>query len=92
MLIPYLRRCANVGLVVLGLLGSGQAFADPQQVMQNMFNTYTNVTPGGVYETQRRHGLTTGRVVARTPIVSPNFVNYSPPGFRAGCGGIDAWG
>lgn len=66
--------------------------ADADAVMENMLDIYTNTTNPQILETQRRGGLTLGRISARTAITSPNIINFQPPSIRGGCSGIDLYG
>ena len=66
--------------------------ADADAVMTNMLQIYTNTADPQVLETQRRGGLTMGRISARTAIAAPNLIAYQPPSIRGGCNGIDLYG
>src|SRR5688500_5949164 len=77
-------------LTVAGLcIASQPVCADSQALMDRMLDTYINVTPDGVFETQRRGGVTFGSVSVRSRIVRPNLVNLEPPSFRGSCAGFD---
>lgn len=66
--------------------------ADLQEEMDSMFGSYVNVTPGQVYETQRRGGFAAGSVFIRNKVSNPQLINFEPPSFKAGCNGIDMFG
>lgn len=66
--------------------------ADLQEEMDSMFGSYVNVTPGQVYETQRRGGFAAGSVFIRNRVSNPQLINFEPPSFKAGCNGIDMFG
>lgn len=71
---------------------SQSSFADLQEEMDSMFGSYVNVTPGQIYETQRRGGFAAGSVFVRNKVSNPQLVNFEPPSFKAGCNGIDMFG
>ena len=66
--------------------------ADSDAVMNRMLQIYTNTTNPQILETQRRGGLTLGRITARTGVTSPNLINFQPPSIQGGCNGIDLYG
>ena len=68
------------------------AEAGPNEVMDNMFDVYTNTTDPRILDTQRRGGVTLGRFSARTPISAPKLISYTPPAINGGCSGIDLYG
>ena len=71
---------------------SQMARADSQALLNEIVEVYVNATPGQVFETQRRGGITLGSVVARSRIVRPNFISITPPSIRGGCQGFDLIG
>lgn len=72
------------------LLGASCSHAGPLQAqMDQVFNSMTNVTAPGVYETQRRGVLTAGSAYVRNKIVDTQIAAFAPPSWKAGCGGID---
>jgi len=48
-----------------------------------------NVTPGGTYATQANNVISGGGFVLRTPRKNVQLFSVTPPGLKAGCGGID---
>lgn len=60
--------------------------------MDTMFGTLTSVTPPGGVETLRRGGLYGGRLRVRNRTMTAQIVQFTPPSFRAGCGGVDFFG
>ena len=66
--------------------------ATPDEVMNDMFEVYTNTTDPRVLDSQRRGGVTLGRVSARVPVTAPRLISYTPPAINGGCGGIDLYG
>lgn len=80
-------------LAVIALMAVPQTLvADSDAVMTQLLNVYTNTTDPQILETQRRGGVTLGRVSARTGIATPNLISYSPPSISGGCSGIDLYG
>ena len=63
-----------------------------QSQLNGVFDSMTNVTAPGVFETQRRGVISGGRATMKNRIFSENIVNFSPPSWKAGCGGIDLFG
>lgn len=62
--------------------------------MNDYFNSAgaaMNVTPSAVYESQGQTTMSLGGFAYRAPQRVTNLVSFSPPGYKAGCGGIDAW-
>jgi conjugative transfer pilus assembly protein TraH len=52
-------------------------------------DAWVQTTSPRIYETQRRGGLIGGSVSVRVPNRSISVVNFTPPSFEAGCGGVD---
>lgn len=62
--------------------------------MNDYFNSAgagLNVTPSAVYESQSQTTMSLGGFAYRAPQRATQFFSFSPPGYKAGCGGIDAW-
>jgi conjugative transfer pilus assembly protein TraH len=51
----------------------------------------TNVTNPASYNNQNAGYYNGGSFYGRVPVYSTQFMNVQMPGFRMGCGGIDAW-
>lgn len=51
----------------------------------------SNVTTAGAYQDQAAGFYTGGSIVARNAVRNAQIATVQMPGFRAGCGGIDAW-
>jgi conjugative transfer pilus assembly protein TraH len=60
--------------------------------MDALFNEMSNVTQPGIFETQRRGVLAGGRYTTKTRIFNENLVAFTPPSWKAGCGGVDLFG
>lgn len=79
-------------LCVASALAAGMAMpvhAGLGTEMQNLFDGMKNSTPPGVYKSQNRMTLDGGGYFERVPITDTNIVNFEPPSFGGGCGGID---
>lgn len=79
------------GLLIASML-STSAHAGLDDEMRNMFNGMVNVTPADAYIGQRRGVVSLGSVEARSRIVNPQLVSFTPPSIKAGCGGISLFG
>lgn len=77
-------------VLMLTLLGPIAARADVSDALNGMYMVTGNEPT--IYSSQRRLGLDTGYLRLRAPIATFNVVNFSPPQFDAGCGGIDLYG
>jgi conjugative transfer pilus assembly protein TraH len=53
--------------------------------------SFSNSSEAGGYQLQGAGYYTGGSFTARSKVVSVNPVNITPPGIRAGCGGIDIY-
>lgn len=84
--------CIKAFLLAFIVFFSSQSQAGLEDEMQNMFGSYVNVTPGQVFETQRRGGFAAGSVFIRNKVSNPKIVAFEPPRFKAGCNGIDMFG
>lgn len=63
-----------------------------QAQMDILFNDMSNYSAPGVFETQRRGVLSGGRFITKSKIFDENLVSFSPPSWKAGCGGVDLFG
>ncbi|MGL4515133.1 MAG: conjugal transfer protein TraH, partial [Shewanella sp.] len=63
-----------------------------QNEMDKLFGEMSNLTPAGIYETQRRGVLAGGRYTGKTRVFDENIVSFAPPSWKAGCGGVDLFG
>ena len=77
---------------ILAISVSVSAQANVQTSMQSWFNdigAYGNVTGPSAYQGQTMNLYTGGSLYMRTPVKNYQLATISPPGFKAGCGGID---
>lgn len=81
-------------LVACTALGPVQAEANSalRNEMHKMFTTMSNTTSPGAFETARRGVISGGSFMTRNKIMNTNIVNFQPPSFNGGCGGIDMFG
>jgi len=87
-----MKRILSMLLSVM-LFGTS-AHAGIQSDMTNFFNSMgasSNITPGGVYQSQAGGYATAGGVYARIPVRNYQLASITLPSIRAGCGGIDAY-
>ena len=73
-------------------LASMSAHADISSAMNDAFNSMSNFTRPGVFESQRRGVISGGSYYEREPVVSTDILSMQLPSVRAGCGGIDFFG
>lgn len=84
-----LRLSAAAVLLALSLANPVAMPAGLSDMLNEQFNTMSNITMPGVFETQRRGVLSGGSIATRSKIVNTQVVSMVPPGWKAGCGGID---
>lgn len=89
-----LRKLAKYSSLSICLSAGALSFATSSHAglstqMDSVFNGMTNVTSPGVHEGQRRGVITGGRMTTKFPIVNQDIMSFSPPSWKAGCGGID---
>ena len=84
-------RLKSNTLILAALLGLAPlgAHADIQSQLDSMFDSMSNVTDAGAYETATRGVITGGSLRVRNKISTTPIVSFRPPSFQAGCGGID---
>ena len=84
-----LRLSATAVLLALSLTSPVAMPAGLSDMLNEQFNTMSNITMPDVFETQRRGVLSGGSIATRSKIVNTQVVSMVPPGWKAGCGGID---
>ena len=84
---PYVLAAA----AALGLLIPLQADSSLTS-FYNAISAYNNVTGPTALQGQGMNIYSGGDIYMRNPIQSTQILSISPPGYRAGCGGIDLWG
>lgn len=88
-----MRTCSlwiGLNALVALLLPWDLARADIQDALEDMF--LVTGAEAGIYESQRRGGVTLGSFRVRAPLNRINLVNLTAPEIRAGCGGVDLYG
>lgn len=81
-------------LVCLILVFNTSVYAGIDEDLKHFFNQagmQSNINSPGAYQDQTAGYYTGGSLVARSPVHSAQLATIQMPGFRAGCGGIDAW-
>lgn len=61
------------------------------QSFYSKFGAVSNASNGSAYHDQSGGYLTGGSLFVRNPSRTQGAMNFTPPGFRIGCGGIDLW-
>ncbi|MBN8759865.1 MAG: conjugal transfer protein TraH, partial [Thiobacillus sp.] len=91
---PRLKSLSVSLAVAAGLALPSTASNAASDWMNDYFNSAgagLNVTPSAVYESQSQTTMSLGGFAYRAPQRATQFFSFSPPGYKAGCGGIDAW-
>jgi len=81
-------------VALLTLFASFSSYASIEQDLKQFFNKVgmsSNINSPGSYQDQAAGYYTGGSLVARNAVRNAQFATVQMPGFRAGCGGIDAW-
>ena len=79
-------------LIILVVIQSAQAgVLTNMQKFYSAFGASTNVSGGSAYTDQSGGYVTGGSLFVRNPVRSQRLMSITPPGYRAGCGGIDIW-
>lgn len=73
-------------------LTSGTASADINSQLTQMFNSMSNTTAPGGYQSATRGGVTGGSFVLRNRLTSVQLIDVQMPSAQGGCGGIDLFG
>lgn len=76
-------------LGVLLSLVSVSSHANIQSQMDTMFDSMSNTTSPGAFETATRGVISGGSMRIRNKIATNNIASFRPPSLQAGCGGID---
>lgn len=81
-------------VALLTLFASFGSYASIEKDLKQFFNKVgmsSNINSPGSYQDQAAGYYTGGSLVARNAVRNAQFATVQMPGFRAGCGGIDAW-
>lgn len=87
--VKVMNRAILVALL-LSVCALQSAKADIGDGLDSMY-VVTGNEPS-IYQSQRRLGLDAGYLRVRAPVSTFNVVNFSPPRFDVGCGGLDLYG
>lgn len=83
----------KIALICLISLSSAYSQADQlDSILNDAFDSMTNVSDPTSFETINRKGWAAGGIVVKNKIFSSNIVSFSPPTASAGCGGISMYG
>ncbi|MBW6123170.1 conjugal transfer protein TraH [Pseudomonas aeruginosa] len=83
------RVTLAIGFATVFALMPGISSANIQSQMDSMFESMSNTTGGGYFETATRGVIAGGSMRVRNKIATDPLVSFRPPSFQAGCGGID---
>ena len=79
-------------LLILPIVFSGfVANATPLEDLFDKLNTPANVSVPGSYKDQRSGHWTVGGIKSRNQVKQLQPIQFQPPGYKAGCGGIDLY-
>ena len=81
-------------LIILLNLAINISHASIEEDLKKFFNSVgmkSNVSTSGAYQDQAAGYYTGGSLSARNSVKTAQIATIQMPGFRAGCGGIDAW-
>lgn len=81
-----LATCISAALIGGTLPASASGL---QNQLDRVFDGMSNVTPPGVWESQRRGVITGGRITTKVPIMTESLVRVTPPSWKGSCGGVD---
>ncbi len=70
-----LATCISAALMGASLSASASGL---QNQLDRVFDGMSNVTPPGVWESQRRGVITGGRITAKSPIMTESLVRVTP--------------
>ena len=87
-----ITKAIALSLSVLVATAPNTALADLEGTMESAFNAEVNITEPGAYMGSRRGAVTLGKIRVANKISSVKLISFTPPGIKAGCGGIDMWG
>jgi conjugative transfer pilus assembly protein TraH len=73
-------------------LATAPAHADLEDSLSSMLGANVQVNTPGTVKSARRGGFYGGSVYVRGRVMNVNVVNFTPPSFTSGCGGIDLFG
>jgi conjugative transfer pilus assembly protein TraH len=83
---------AVIGLILLLSIPSYAAIDNDLKDFFNKVGMSNNINSSGAYQDQAAGYYTGGSLSARSSVRNMQLATIQMPGFRAGCGGIDAWG
>jgi conjugative transfer pilus assembly protein TraH len=83
------RRLAALIVGLSLVFAPTMVWASFEDEMQGLFNSMTNVSNGGYHMAMGRGVVAGPSVVIRNQRVRTDLINFTPPRFDGGCGGID---
>ncbi|MEW6659684.1 MAG: conjugal transfer protein TraH [Thermodesulfobacteriota bacterium] len=85
----YFRRFTALIAGLSLILAPTLAWAGFEDEMRGLFNSMTNISDGGYHMGMGRGVVAGPSVVIRNQRVRTDIINFTPPRFDGGCGGID---
>lgn len=85
----HAKRALFPAVLSLSLAVAPAAHADLESALESMLGANVQVNSGAVLTTSRRGGIYGGSVYVRGKVMNVNVLNFTPPSFASGCGGMD---
>ena len=90
--IKHTALAACISAALFSLPSSSLAGGLQTQLDHVFDGMMSNTTLPGVWESQRRGVIAGGRFTAKTKIMNESLVQFTPPSWKGGCGGVDLFG
>jgi conjugative transfer pilus assembly protein TraH len=78
--------------LVCSLSATAPVRADLEDTLRDMLDANVQVNNPGSISSARRGGFYGGSIYVRGRVMNVSVINFTPPSFSAGCGGIDLFG
>lgn len=85
----WIRRFTALLISFFLVFSPALAWASFEDEMRGLFNSMVNVSDGGYHQAMGRGVVAGPSVVIRNKRVRTDLINFTPPRFGGGCGGID---
>lgn len=84
-----MKKALLSAILAVSLTLPSQSNAGLEEALENMLGANVQVNSGGPISSARRGGFYGGSVYIRGRVMNVNVLNFTPPSFSSGCGGID---
>lgn len=84
-----MKRLIFYSLIFYSLSSNAAGMSGRLQGLFNKMGFISHATKGGAYRDQTGGYITGGSLFARAPVEDHSVLNFQPPSFDSGCGGID---